>query len=285
MPVYERGYTHWTSSGQHAAPPWLVIARRGLAGPLRQRWTLILLFAAWVPAIVKGGIVFFKAKAGQLMDLAVGGEWTSISPAGFLSFLEMQRFFVFVVLVILGAGLIARDKRENGLSLYFSRPISLVDYLGGKALILLGGFVSVTLLPALLLCLFSYLVDPDATGFELLLSTPLRLIVVSAFIGVGLALVLMALSSMGTRTVMVVIWWAVLCLGGDMIGNIGDTLGLDGLQYANFVGHWFNASSLIMSSPARLPLPPLVSLLLCLLMIVLALFVLRSRIKPVEVVA
>ena len=170
----------------------------------------MLLFGAFVPAIVKAVIVFFKAKAGQFMDLAVGGDWTSVTPAGFLSFIEGQRFFVFLITVIVGAGLIARDKRENGLSLYFSRPISLLDYLGGKVLVVLAAYSAVTLVPSLLLCLFAYLVDPTAAGLDLLLLTPLRLLVVSVFTGAGISLVLLALSSMGTRTVLVVVWWAVL---------------------------------------------------------------------------
>ena len=284
MPVHERGYTHWTPSGLHADPPWLVIARRGLASPMKRRWPLFLLFAAWVPAVVKGAIIFFKARAGQFLDLAVGGEWTSITPAGFLAFMEGQRFFVFLATVILGAGLIARDRRENGLSLYFSRPISLFDYLGGKTLVVLAGYLAVTLAPSLLLCVFAYLVDPTAAGFDLLLLTPLRLIAVSVFTGTGLALVLLAFSSLGTRTVLVVVWWAVLCLGGEVVGNIGDSLGLDAFQYLNFLGHWHNASSLLMSAPARLPVLQVVSLALCLLTMAGALAVLRSRIKPVEVV-
>jgi len=285
MPVHERGYTHWTPSGARVGPPWLVIARRGLLAPLKNRWLLLLLFGAWVPAIVKAVIVFFKAKAGQFMDLAVGGDWSSVTAAGFLAFLEGQRFFVFLITVIVGAALIAADKRENGLSLYFSRPISLLDYLGGKVLVVLAAYAAVTLVPALLLCVFTYLVDPTAAGLDLLLLTPLRLIVVAAFTGTGIALVLLALSSTGTRTVLVVVWWAALCLGGEAVGNLGDGIGLDAFQYLNFLGHWHNAASLVMSAPARLPVPPVASLAICLAALAGAAAVLRARIKPVEVVA
>ena len=284
MPVHERGYTHWNPSGARVDPPWLVIARRGLLAPLKNRWMLMLLFGAFVPAIVKAVIVFFKAKAGQFMDLAVGGDWTSVTPAGFLSFVEGQRFFVFLITVIVGAGLIARDKRENGLSLYFSRPISLLDYLGGKVLVVLAAYAAVTLVPSLLLCLFAYLVDPTAAGLDLLLLTPLRLVVVSVFTGAGISLVLLALSSMGTRTVLVVVWWAVLCLGGEVIGAIGDGFGLDSFQYLNFLGNWHNASSLLMGCEARLPVQPVASLAICLGLIAASLLLLRRRIKPVEVV-
>ena len=133
MPVYERGYTHWTCPPQAKVdPPWWVIARRGLLAPLQRRAFLLLLFMAWVPAIVKGSIIYIKARAGQLLDLATGSSWTSIDPAGFLAFVEGQRFIVFLFTTLIGARLIARDRQENGLALYFSRPLSLGDYVAGK---------------------------------------------------------------------------------------------------------------------------------------------------------
>ena len=95
MPVYERGYRSWTPSGGMAAPAWWAIARRGITEPLKSRRFLLLLVVAWVPAIVKGGIIYFKLKAGDMVDL-VGGDWTSIEPAGFLNYLDKQHFFVFV---------------------------------------------------------------------------------------------------------------------------------------------------------------------------------------------
>ncbi|HOX25837.1 MAG TPA: hypothetical protein PLL30_10290 [Candidatus Krumholzibacteria bacterium] len=284
MPVHERGYTHWQPSGLHADPAWWVIAKRGLVGPLKRRWTLMLLFMAWVPAVVKGGIIFFKAKAGQIIDLAAGGAWTSINAAGFLAFVEGQRFFVFLATVILGAGLIARDRRENGLALYFARPLGLVDYLAGKSLIVLGGYLAVTLAPVLVLCLFAYLVDPEAAGLELLVLTPLRLVVFCLLAGTGIALVMLALSSLATRTVLVVVWWTVICLGGDAVGGIGEAVGVPGLQYANFLGHWHNAGALILGADQRLPVSPWASLAICILVVAGSLAVLRSRIRPVEVV-
>lgn len=284
MPVHERGYVRWQPSGQRAAPAWWVIARRGLGTSLQYRWLLLLLAVAWIPAIVKGVIIFIKARAGQFVDLTIGGQWASITPAGFLAFVEGQRFFVFLVLAVLGAGLIARDRRENGLALYFSRPLTLRDYLAGKLTIVVGGFLAVTLAPAWLLCLFAYLVDPAAVGLELLLGTPLRLLVFCLATGAGLGAIVLALSSLATRTVLVVVWWTVLSLGGVAVGGIGQALGLGALQYGNLLGHWHNAGTLLLGGAPRLPIPPWVSLAICALLLVGALAILRARIRPVEVV-
>ncbi len=283
MPVHERGYTHWSPSGARVEPPWLVIAKRGLLPTLKRRWPLALFFASLMPAVAKGVMIFLNVRSGGMVGQFMETGWSSVSPAGSLSFIEWQRFFVFLVTLILGAGLIARDRQDNGLSLYFSRPISLTDYLLGKVLVVLAGYLVVTLVPSLLLCIFGYLMDPATAGMETLLLTPLRLLGFTLFTGTGLALVLLAFSSLGTRTVLVVVWWAVICLGGEVVGNLG-LLGIDSFQYLNFLGHWHNAGSLLMGAEAQLPVPRLASLAICLALIAGSLAVLRSRIKPVEVV-
>ncbi len=285
MPVHERGYTHWNPSGLAADPPWLVIARRGLVPALKKRRNLLLLFAALVPAIIKGVIIFIKARAGEILELAVGSDWTSLTPAGFMAFLDWwPGLFGFLITLVLGPALIASDKQENGLSLYFSRPIGVFDYLGGKVLVVLVGYLSVTLVPSLLLCVFGYLVDPTAVGLQLLLLTPLRLVVMCTFIGLGLSLVILSFSAMATRTVLVVVWWSILCIGGGAVSSIGDAVGLDSFAYLDFLGHWYNAAALVMSAPARIEVEPAVSLMICLAIMAAAVTVLRRRIRPVEVV-
>lgn len=284
MPVYERGYTHWQPSGRRASPSWLVIARRGVTEPLKRRWLFLLILASWVPAIIKGGFVYAKLKAGNMVDL-LGGNWTSIDPEGFLRFLEGQRFFVFVLLAITGAGLISTDRRENGMSLYFSRPLGLLDYIGGKAMTIVAFYCLVTLLPVCLLCLFAYLIAPDATGMDLLLMTPLRTLAYCLLAGASTSLVLLAFSSLGTRSVFVMVWWTVLVQGTETIGGIAEGLGRGGLQAVNFLGQYHNAGSLLFGAPPRLEVSPWLSLALVLGWTVLALWVLRRQIRPVEVVS
>jgi len=284
MPVYDRGYTHWEPSERRARPAWLVIARRGIVEPLKRRWLMLLVLLAFVPAIVKGVIIYIKLKAGNIVDL-LGGGWSAIDPAGFLAFLEMQRFFVFVLLAITGAGLIAADRRDNGLSLYFSRPLGLKDYVGGKAAIVLAFYSLVTLLPVLLLCLFAFLISPEARGAELLLLTPLRATLYCVLSGFSISLVLLAFSSLGKRSIFVMVWWAILISGTETVGALGKGFHQASLQTVNFMGQYHNAGALIFGSPARLDVSPWVSLAIVLVWTGLALAVLRWKIRPVEVVS
>ncbi len=285
MPVYDRGYTHWEPSDRKAFPAWWIIAKRGIAEPLKKRWLLFLLIAAWIPAIVKAVSIYFKLKAGDIVDL-MGGGWTSIDPAGFLSFIEGQRFFVFVLLAIVGAGLISTDRRDNGLSLYFSRPLGLTSYIGGKSLVIVFFYLLVTLFPVYALCLFAYLIAPEATGMDLLLLTPLRATVYCLTAGVSISLVLLAFSSLGKRSIFVMVWWTIMVSGTETIGIIGkNVLNSSTLEAVNFLGQYHNAGSVLFDSAARLDVSPWTSFGILLAWTAAAVWVLRRQIRPVEVVS
>jgi len=284
MPVYDRGYTHWERSDGRALPAWLVIARRGIIEPLKKRWLLVLVLAAWVPAIVKGGIIYFKLKAGDMVDL-LGGGWTSIEPEGFLNYLDKQHFFVFVIMAVVGAGLVATDRRDNGLSLYFSRPLDVKGYVAGKTAILFFFYALVTLVPAVALCVFAYLVAPEAAGMELLLLTPLRLLVFCLLTGTSMALVLLAFSSMGQRSIFVMVWWAVMVMGTKTLASIAEALGRGSLRVLDFMAQYDNAGTVLFGAARSIEVSRGVSFLVIVAWTVLAAWVLRRRIRPVEVVS
>ncbi len=284
MPVYDRGYTNWEPSAGRAWPAWWVIAKRGIAEPIKRRWLLVLLLLGFAPAIIKAVFIYIKLKAGDIVDL-LGGDAGSIDPEGFLAFIEGQRFYVFVFLAIVGAGLVAADRRDNGLSLYFSRPLDLNSYIGGKALIVIFYFCLITLFPAYVLCLFSYLIAPEATGLDLLLLTPLRVTAYCLLTGGSLSLVLLAMSSLGTRSIFVMVWWTIMVSGTETVGAIAEGLGKGSFQAVNFLGNYHNAGSLLFGCSPRLDVNPWVSLLIVVGWTVAAILVLRKQIRPVEVVS
>lgn len=284
MPVYDRGYTHWKPSAERSYPAWWTIARRGITEPLKSRWLLVLVIASWIPALVKGTIIYFTIKAGDLLDV-LAGNWTSIDAEGYLAFMEGQRFPVFVLLAIVGAGLIASDRRDNGLSLYFSRPLGLKSYVGGKSLIIIFYYFLVTLFPTLALCLFAYLIAPEAGGLDLLLLIPLRAVVFCAFTGLSISLVLLAFSSLGKRSIFVMVWWTILVMGSETVQLIAKGLGNTSLQALNFLGNYHNAGAFLFDAEARLGVNGWVSFLVVLLWTAGAIFILHRRIRPVEVVS
>ena len=69
----------------------------------------------------------------------------------FREFLERQDIFVFFITIYVGPGLIANDRRANALQIYLSKPLTRLEYIAGKAAILLAFLLGVTWLPAVLL--------------------------------------------------------------------------------------------------------------------------------------
>ena len=83
----------------------------------------------------------------------------------------------------------------------------------------------------------------------------------------------------------VMVWWTIMVSGTETIAAIAQGLGKGSLQAVNFLGNYHNAGSLIFSSPARLEVSPWVSLLIVVAWTALAILVLRTKIRPVEVVS
>jgi len=65
-----------------------------------------------------------------------------------------QLAFVMIACILLGSGLIAEDRRSNALELYFSRPVSVAQYLMGKLATMAVLIAAVTVIPTFLLVLF-----------------------------------------------------------------------------------------------------------------------------------
>lgn len=283
MPVYERGYKHWEHSGRRAAPPWWVIARRGIMEPLKGRRFLALLVLGWIPAIVKGGILYFTYKAGDLARL-LGNTWADIESPGFFVFLEKQKYFVVILMTVIGAQLIAKDRRDNGLALYFARPLTLVDYVAGKTGVVLFYYFMATLFPVIAVSIFGYLVTSGETGLQMLVLIPLRAVVFCTATGVSLSLVLLALSSLGTRAVYITVGWILLCLGTEHLATILVHFNDDWMRIIDFLFQYHNAGAWLFGAQTNGDLSPIVSGVMVVFYTLVAAGVLRRRIRPVEVV-
>lgn len=141
--VFDRGYQHYQGErkGRSYAIRALIIysIKRGLG--IKKKWTakiipFILYSIAYLPAIVITAIIsFFPGETG----LGYGSLY------GFLDFV------ILIFAASVAPEMLCDDRRENVLPLYFSRPISRLDYLLAK--ISAMGILMATLVfgPALLL--------------------------------------------------------------------------------------------------------------------------------------
>ena len=78
---------------------------------VRKRAFLGLMLFAWMPFVVRAVQIYLATNFPQMALIAPTAET-------FREFLEQQDFFVFVVTIYVGAGLIANDRRANALQIY-----------------------------------------------------------------------------------------------------------------------------------------------------------------------
>ena len=139
MPIHDQSYRHY--EGTKAAPgrAWTVIAWAGIKTFIKKRMFLGLLIFAWVPFVVRAVQFYISANYPQASMLAPTAET-------FRQFLEQQDFFVFVITIYAGAGLIANDRRANALQIYLSKPLMRSEYIAGKLAVLFSFLILILIL-------------------------------------------------------------------------------------------------------------------------------------------
>ncbi len=162
MPIYDQAYKPWEGTLVPKPKTWWVIARTGVR-LLWQKWLIVLLIFSSFPFAVRAVQIYLNSRVGEDSRLESLSKQLEINPGFFEAFLKGQSFLLILVLVIAGAGLIARDREFRALSLYFSRPVDFWDYVSGKFLILTFYAGLITLAPALLLFVIQLFLTSDAT--------------------------------------------------------------------------------------------------------------------------
>ena len=146
-PIHDQSYRRYAGTRAKLGGAWTVIAGTGIRTLLARKWFLAVLLAAYIPFIARTihiYVVTMYPTAGQVLP---------VDAKMFMQFVEQQGFFIFLVTVFVGAGLIAADRRANALQIYLSKPLLRMEYIGGKLAILGAFLVFVTVVPGLLLIL------------------------------------------------------------------------------------------------------------------------------------
>jgi ABC-type transport system involved in multi-copper enzyme maturation permease subunit len=156
--IYEQHYRRLDASIPLRAQRWIPIAREGLKALFSRRAYLALIAIAWLPVFVRLVQVYFTTRFPEARRVV------PVDDKLFFDFLGQQMPWMLLMSAYAGAGLIANDMRTGGLLLYLSRPLTLVDYIFGKVMILFASLSMVTLLPGLLLFLAARSLAPDVLG-------------------------------------------------------------------------------------------------------------------------
>ena len=150
MPIHDQGYRRYEGT-RRSRGAWWVIARAAIRSEIRQRRVIGLLLLAWAPFLVRAVLIYVAANIGEAPPVL------RVTPRTFREFLDWQNVFVFFVAILIGAPLIADDRRANALQIYLSKPLTRVEYLAGKLTVLAAFLGFVTWVPAMLLVLLQVL--------------------------------------------------------------------------------------------------------------------------------
>lgn len=287
MPIHTQNYRHW--EGTLKSRPytrWWIIAKAELK-LLAQR-KIVRLIVAIPPAIyiVVHAIliyIFNQVPEGSFpFDFDIDSEF-------FRQFLFRvapipSSFFVALIVIFGGSGLIATDLKNNALSLYLSKPISWIDYLIGKFAaigILLGCF---TLVPGLLLFL-EHLLLTDTSFFSENYWVPLSIIAYSVLITLSSGLLILLFSSLTTNPRYAIIGFCAVWFGSPVIYEV--LKAITRTSKVALVSIWANYDILgtaLFAGSRNYAVHWVWALLTQIALIVLCLFVLHRRIRAVEVV-
>jgi ABC-type transport system involved in multi-copper enzyme maturation permease subunit len=278
MPIHDQSYRRYRGGKAMPGQAWTVIARAGMLTMIRKRAFLGLLLFAWFPFIVRAVQIYVTANYPQVAMFAPTAET-------FRQFLEQQDFFVFVVTIYAGAGLIANDRRANALQIYLSKPLMRSEYIAGKAAILFGFLMFVTFVPAILLLLLQVMF---AGSFEFLKKNLFLFpaITVASLLQAMLAtFTMLALSSLSKSSRYVGILYAgIIFFTGAIYLVMLAITGSTKLSWLSLGSNLLQVVDVIFRLKPRYATPWPVSLIVIVGLIALAISVLERRVRGVEVV-
>lgn len=129
-------------------------------------------------------------------------------------------FCNMIVIVVVGAGLIAADRRHHAHEIYFARQVGWWEYVLGK-LSVIGFYLGIVFfLPAALLWLEILLFSPQWSDLWFLVDLGPRLVLCWAAWTVFAGLPMLALSSLSSSTVLAAFLWILVWIGSQLLSGI-----------------------------------------------------------------
>ena len=152
MAVYRRGYQRYRGPINGRWARFLVLPRFAWKR-LFQRLLVVLFIVISLIYPLLCGIFIYISNNAELLKTFGRQFQTFLEVKGtfFLAFMNTQATFAIFLAALAGPGLIAPDLANNALPLYFSRPLTRKDYVTARILTLFGIFSLITWIPGLAL--------------------------------------------------------------------------------------------------------------------------------------
>ncbi|MDG3007025.1 ABC transporter permease [Paludisphaera mucosa] len=252
MPILDQGYQHWDGRLAGHALRWLTITRQGVRAQLKNRWLITTLVGALAPALVLAAFLIlwglFEQKSAILTpilflfqglpeEIKAGPKAfrTTFWTLAYAQFFQVQLFFSFLLVMIVGPDLISQDLRFNALPLYLSRPLRRVDYFLGKFGVIAAFLLAVTLVPAVLAYLIGLAFSLDPAMLRDTWRVLAASVAISLIVTASTGLLMLAFSSLSRNSRYVTAMWVgVWMLGGAASDALRSAVGSEWAPLASY---------------------------------------------------
>ena len=253
MPIHNLGYREWKGELQSPSTRWLVVAGIGIRRAWQSAWLRRMMFFAWVPGVVMGFMIFIYEQSakqgGEVQDIMSAGAmalvtyespetifkriqqerlltgsrpsmgeerhifWSSLL---LIMFRRSQPLLLIPIVAVIAPPMISQDFRSRAFLLYFSRPLTKLQYIAGKAATISLFLMFVTMFPALLLYFVGVLLSPDISVLYATWDLPLRVILASLMIVIPCTALSLMLSSLTTESRYASFAWFAVWIFGHL---------------------------------------------------------------------
>lgn len=280
--IYEQHYRRLDASIPLRSQRWIPIFREGLKALVSFRAYLALIAIASLPMLIRLVQIYFTTRFTEARRIL------PVDDKVFFDFLSQQLPWMLLMSAYAGAGLIANDMRTGGLLLYLSRPLTIGDYILGKVSIVFASLSMVTLVPGLVLFVGARALAPDVLGDAshlLLIPKIIAYALVMILPATGLVLVMSALARnarfaglgfffvfVGSTVAAAIAWRATRSSYAGLV-SLQATLRRVG-------------EAIFGVKPSRMTaeLPPEAAFAVLAILVIGCLYVLKTRVRAVEIV-
>ena len=200
MPIYEQTYRAYDGKPLRGFR-WWVMVKQELRILFGTRAFVYLLIVAVIHTsfrvfqITVYDMVSVSSQTPALMALK-NVAMMQVDERTFFDYLRIQSSLVFIVTLFAGSGMICNDFRDNLIEIYFSKPLTRLDYIAGKTITLVLVGALLTAIPDTLLVVLHNLLAPGRETLRETYWIPFSILAFSACIVLPCALGVLASSAL-----------------------------------------------------------------------------------------
>jgi ABC-2 type transport system permease protein len=269
MPLFQIGYRCYEGGRTSRWLRWLPITRAGLTIAWRSKLLRRITLFSFLPFLYFAVVFFLLGRAtdpanqggsssmlaevfgpgmAQLLRDNPGELRSAVWSVVFAMFgSQFQLLIGGLVAAVVGPSLISNDIRTKAFLIYFARPISAIDYIAGKAGVLLSMLACVTLVPSVLLYALSILFSPSIDTLLQTLPVALTMTMASVCIIVPVTLLVLTISSLTSQPRAAAATWIGICALGPLThGSLQATRSLGGSEWTFLLSLPHTLSALVL---------------------------------------